>query len=144
MVTPLPVSRSSVDDTTWPIVTVTWVDVLDAVVLEDFLTRLDRWLQRGERFGLLIDARQARGLSQEQRNRLIAHMKQRAPLTSQLLAQASVHDSLVQRTLFSAINLIFRNPFPSRVFSSLAPARAWLETTLGPASAPPLAPLNHD
>lgn len=53
-------------------------------------------------------------MSPEQRAALIAHMKSRAAVTTRLLVQAVVLDSLLQRTLFYAVNLIFPNPFPSR------------------------------
>ena len=75
---------------------------------------MDAWLGRGERFGLLIDSREARGLSPEQRSRSSTHMKRQAALTSQLLVQAIVLQSLLQRTLFYGINLIFRIRFPAR------------------------------
>ncbi len=119
-----------IDETEWPIVVVQWHGPLGEAELRAFLARLDTWLQRGERFGLLIDSRAAQGMSPEQRVQVIDHMKQRAPLTSRLLVQAIVLHSLIQRTLFYGINLLFPNPFPSKVFASPEPARAWLDATL--------------
>lgn len=119
-----------IDETQWPIVVVQWCGPLAQADLRAFLTRLDAWLERGERFGLLIDSRGAQGMSPEQRVQVIDHMKQRSALTSQLLVQAIVLESLIQRTLFFGINLLFPNPFPSQVFAAPEPARAWLEATL--------------
>lgn len=119
-----------IDEKDWPIVVVQWEGPLAEVDLRMFLSRLDTWLARGERFGLMIDSRAAQGMSPEQRVQVIEHMKQRAALTSRFLVQAIVLQSLLQRTLFYSINLLFPNPFPSKVFANPHDARAWLEATL--------------
>jgi hypothetical protein len=41
-----------------------------------------------------------------------------------------VLDNLIQRTLFYGINLIFPNPFPSKVFADPLEAEAWLRNEL--------------
>jgi len=120
-----------IDDTQWPLVTVRWSGVMTDAALNGFLVQMDSWLDRGEPFGLLLDARGAQGLSPEQRARLLGHMKERATLTAKLLFQAMVIDNLIQRTLFYGINLIFPNPFPSKVFADPAAAHAWLASELG-------------
>lgn len=120
-----------VDETAWPLVTVQWRGAISDATLNSFLAQMDGWLSRGERFGLLIDSLGSQGLSPEQRARLIAHMKRQSALTAQFLVQAIVLDSLLQRTLFYGINLIFPNPFPSKVFGDVAAARAWLLDVLG-------------
>jgi hypothetical protein len=119
------------DETGWPIVEVVWGDTLPHSDIGLVLTRLDRFLARGERFGLLIDARGAPGLSPEQRNQVVAHMKQNAALTAKLLVQATAIDNLIQRTLFFGVNLLFPNPFPSKVFGDVSAAREWLKATIG-------------
>jgi stage II sporulation SpoAA-like protein len=119
-----------IDETQWPIVVVHWHGALAQEDLSVFLTRMDAWLAQGERFGLLIDSRAAEGMSPEQRVQVIDHMKQRAALTSRFLVQAIVLDSLLHRTLFYGINLLFPNPFPSKVFASPETARTWLGLTL--------------
>ncbi len=122
--------NSFIDESDWPIVVVQWQGPMAQADLRMFLTRLDTWLERGERFALLIDSRAAQGMSPEQRVQVLEHMKQRAPLTARYLVQAIVLQSLLQRTLFYSINLLFPNPFPSKVFGSPDDARAWLEATL--------------
>jgi hypothetical protein len=119
-----------VDDSKWPLVVVHWSGSISDATLDRFLAQMDRWLDRGERFGLLIDSRESQGLSPEQRGRLISHMKRQSALTSQFLLQAIVMSSLLQRTLFYGINLIFPNPFPSRVFGDIEAARSWLRSQL--------------
>lgn len=115
-----------IDEANWPLVVVRWEGELSDAVLSSFLAKLDGWLARQERFGLLLDSRNARGMSPEQRARVIGHMKQSAALTTDYLVQAIVLDSLIQRTLFYGINLIFPNPFPSKVFGDVEQARTWL------------------
>ena len=118
------------DDSGWPVVVARWVGSnLDADI-SPVLARIDGWLARGQRFGLLIDARGAKGLSPEQRTLVLNHMKANAALTAERLVQATVFDTLVQRTLFYGVNLLFPSPFPSKVFVDVAGARAWIEATL--------------
>lgn len=120
-----------IDEKDWPIVVVYWQGPLAEADLSAFLGRMDVWLAREQRFGLLIDSRAAQGMSPEQRVRVVEHMKQRAASTSRLLVQAIVLDSLLQRTLFYGINLLFPNPFPSRIFKSPDEAQSWLGRELG-------------
>ena len=122
--------RPPIDDSRWPLAVVQWSGDIEDATLNAFLVQMDAWLARGERFGLLIDSREARGMSPEQRARLLSHMKSHAALTSQLLVQAIVLRSLLQRTLFYGVNLIFPNPFPSKVFADVAPAESWLLSML--------------
>lgn len=119
-----------IDEGGWPLVVVRWEGEITDATLHAFLSQMDAWLARQERFGLLLDSRGAKGMSPEQRARVIGHMKQHAPRTAPYLVQAIVLDSLLQRTLFFGINLIFPNPFPSKVFAQPEPARQWLLSQL--------------
>lgn len=119
-----------VDEASWPLVTVTWRDAVDEETMRVFLGRMDGWLARRERFGLVLDSRGAKGVPPEARRLLIAHMKDSAALTAEYLVQAIVLDNLIQRTVFYGINLIFPNPFPSRVFAELGAARDWVLSEL--------------
>jgi hypothetical protein len=124
------------DESAWPIVVARWKRSILDVDLAPMLAKIDEWLSRGTRFGLLIDARGAGGFSPDQRAQVIAHMRANAELTKRWLVQATVIDNLVQRTLFYGMSLLFPSPFPSKVFADNDSARRWLEATLaGPASA---------
>ena len=114
-----------IDEGTWPLVTVRWHGPISDAALREFLTKFDGWLARRERFALLLDSRGAKGMSPEGRKLVIGHMKDHAALTAQYLIQAIVLDNLMQRTLFYGINLIFPNPFPSKIFADVGEARAW-------------------
>jgi stage II sporulation SpoAA-like protein len=118
------------DDRQWPIVKARWSGTVTDRDLDGALARIDGYLARGERFGLLIDSRGGGGFSPEQRNRLIAHMKAQSQLTTRLLAQAVVFDNLIQRTLYHGVRLLFPSPFPSKAFAEPEAARAWLESEL--------------
>jgi hypothetical protein len=114
------------DESKWPLVRVRWIGTVTDQELAEALVRIDGYLHRGERFGLLIDGRGGGGLSPEQRNRVMNHMKLRAEQCSKYLIQAVTMDTLVQRTLYYGINLIMPLPFPSKVFAAEAAAEAWL------------------
>lgn len=120
----------TLDESGWPLVVAHWHGTLADDELTVALGHIDRWLARGERFGLLLDSRGSGGMSPEARGRLVSHMKETAPLTSKYLIQATVVDSTLQRTLFFAVNLLFPNPFPAKVFSEVEPAREWIEQKL--------------
>jgi len=120
-----------IDESTWPLVTMQWAGIPSDADLTRFLNSIDAWLDRGERFGLLVDTLGSGVLTPEQRVRTIGHMKANANRTSGLLVQAIVIHSRIQRTLFYGINLVYPNPFPSKVFAEAGAARAWLLAQLG-------------
>lgn len=119
-----------IDETRWPLVSVRWAGAISDQWMHEFLAKMNEWLARRERFALLLDSRGARGISPESRKLLIGHMKDNAELTARYLVQAIVLDNLMQRTLFYGINLIFPNPFPSKVFADVEEASAWLSSEL--------------
>jgi hypothetical protein len=120
----------TVDDSSWPIVKARWNGAMSDEQLVDVLEKLDAYLARGERFGLLIDARGGRGLSSHQRRMLVMHMKAAAPLTAKYLVQAIVHDNAVMRTLDNTIGWMLPRPFVSKTFADPAVALAWLNEKL--------------
>jgi hypothetical protein len=126
------------DESSWPIVRARWIGTVTDGEVSNALTRIDGWVGRGQRFGLLIDGRGGGGMSPEQRNRVIVHMKARAESTAKYLVQAVIFDNLVQRTLYYGMNLLFPSPFPSKAFADPVAAEAWLKSVLaappGPAS----------
>lgn len=120
----------AIDATEWPLVKVRWTGRISNDELSGFLANLDEWLDRGERFGLLIDARGALGLSSDQRRRVVAHMKAARVKTERSLIQAAVHDNAIQRTLSLVIEIVVPPPFPSKTFGDLDAALAWLKAQL--------------
>ncbi|HEU5074749.1 MAG TPA: STAS/SEC14 domain-containing protein [Polyangiaceae bacterium] len=115
-----------IDESAWPLVTMQWDGIPTDADLTRFLARLDGWLDRGQRFGLLVEPLASGVPTPEQRVRTIGHMKANASRTARLLVQAIVIHSRLQRTLFYGINLIFPNPFPSKVFANADAARLWI------------------
>ena len=123
------------DDRAWPIVKARWSGTVTDRDVEAALSRVDGYLGRNERFGLLIDSRGGGGFSPDQRNRVLAHMKRQSHVTASLLVQAVVIDNLIQRTLYYAVHLLFPSPFPSKVFADPAAAEAWLRSVVAPPAA---------
>jgi hypothetical protein len=122
------------DDSEWPIVRARWRGAMTDATLTAMLVRLDGWLERRQRIGLLIDARGSRGLTPEQRRKLVAHMKEHREPTAAFLVQAVVMDNLVARTLYWAVQMLVPPPFPSKAFDDPESARAWLLERLSSAS----------
>ena len=119
-----------IDETEWPLVRVRWTGRLSDDELSEFLAKLDAWLERGERFGLLLDARGALGFSSDQRRRVVAHMKAARGKTERSLIQAAVADNAIQRTLSLVIEIVVPPAFPSKTFGDLDAALAWLKAQL--------------
>jgi hypothetical protein len=119
------------DDSSWPLVVLRWRDrPTDASVIAG-LARLDAWLARGERFGIIVDSRGSTALTPEQRGMMLAHMKRNAELNQKYLVQAFVATDVVARTLYWGVQLLHPAPFPSKVFGDFEAARAWVLDTLG-------------
>ena len=114
------------DESAWPIVRLRWIGTLTDPDVAAELARIDGYLARGERFGLLIDARGGGGLSPQQRHRVVAHLKKQAHLTARFLVQAAVMDNMIQRTLYYGVNLLVPSPFPTKVFAEPVAAEEWL------------------
>jgi len=124
-----------VDESQWPLVAVRWEGAVSDAEVGSFLAWMDYWLERGRRFGVLIDARGSLGLSARQRDQVVAHLRSRAPRSAKLLVQALVMDHALQRTLYAVIAAVFPYPFPSKVFAATPSARAWIERELSTAPA---------
>ena len=120
-----------VDDSGWPLVKVRWLGAPQDTEIKSFLSRMDLWLARGQRFGLLVDSRGGQGLSPEQRRAIMDHMKAHSDSSSKYLVQAVVMDNLVQRTLYYAIHLVSPFPFTTRGFAAEDEAWSWLKAELG-------------
>jgi hypothetical protein len=116
------------DESRWPFVVVTMPaeDVSD----RDFATHLDRvsgYFSRGERFGLVIDARDAPPLNAERR-RLVAERIDRdvERHRDQLIGSAVLLSSPIGRGVFKVIMWMTRSSHPMRSFAAVEPALQWL------------------
>lgn len=119
-----------VDESGWPIVGVRWTGEVTDGDLGEFFAHLDGWLARGQRFGLLLDARDGSDLNGPQRARVLAHMRATAEKSGTLLVQAFIQDKAVHRVLYTVMSAIFPLPFPSKMFPEPESARIWLADKL--------------
>lgn len=120
----------AIDEAAWPLVKLRWTGRGTDDELTAFLARLDAWLDRRERFGLMIDARGALGLTSDQRRRVVAHMKAKRLETARYLVQALVHDNAILRTLALVVEIVVPPLFPSKAFAIPEAAQAWLQSQL--------------
>jgi len=114
------------DESSWPVVVLRWQRRPSDASMIAGLARIDSFLARGERFGLIIDSRGSLGLTPEQRAMLVGHMKQNVELNKKYLVQALVATDLISRTLYWGVQLVMPPPFPSKVFRDFDAARAWV------------------
>lgn len=127
----------TIDETAWPIVVLRWSGSATDDELDAFLARMDVWLARETRFGVLVDARGAASLSSAQRDRAIDHMRRNREHTRRTLTQAVVVDNVAIRTLYYVMDWMFPMPFVTRSFTDVDAARQWLDAHVLP-SAPVL------
>ena len=124
-----------VDDSAWPIVSVRWGGDVSDEDVRAFLARLDGWFAKGQRFGLLLDARGGGDLTELQRATVLQHMRDTAHSSPSLLVQGFVQDKAIHRVLYTVMSAVFPLPFPSKMFPEPESARVWLEDKLRSVSA---------
>lgn len=97
----------------------------DAVFAEA-LSQFSALARSGRPYAILHDARQAPLLSASQRRMAAqAGERDRAYSGKWCRASALVFDNPVLRGILTAIDWVFRPPFPQRVFSDMESATAW-------------------
>ncbi|HEX6276768.1 MAG TPA: STAS/SEC14 domain-containing protein [Polyangiaceae bacterium] len=119
------------DETSWPIVVLRWQGRPTDASVTAGLARLDAFLARKERFGLIVDSRGSTALTPEQRGMMLAHMKRNMEENEKYLVQAFVANDFIARTLYWGVQLFMPPPFPSKVFGEFEAARAWVADVLG-------------
>jgi hypothetical protein len=129
------------DDSKWPLYRVYLPKGdMDDREFSAFLETLDGLYLRGQKFGVMLDAREAPPLSPKRRQMTGERGKEMsARYPGLLLGFAVVLSSAVQRGIFTAIQWVVRGAFPSRAFGTLGEAEAWLTSMLkaGGIDAPP-------
>jgi hypothetical protein len=115
----------------WPVLHIRYKGTVDAEAFEAHLEELAGHLARGERYGVVFDARRAEHLPALQRKMqadwVAAH---RAALTERCVGVAFVFDSSVVRGLLTAILWVQPLPHPHCVVPTLAEAEAWVREAL--------------
>jgi hypothetical protein len=122
----------SYDDSGWPVFR---IRLPHAAMCESefsaYLKTVDDLFLRGERFALVIDARDAPVHSAKERQEIAQHMRSsHARYPYRLAAMAIVMSSPVQRGIFTAINWMAGPTYPIRPFRAVKDAEAWLREML--------------
>lgn len=122
----------SYDDSEWPLFRIRLSRF--AMSEEEFLAYLktvDDLFLRGERFALVIDARDAPVHTPRERQEIARHMRaSHARYPYRLAAMGVVMSSAVQRGIFTAINWLAGPTYPIRPFRAMRDAEVWLRQML--------------
>jgi len=123
----------SYDATDWPVFRVTMpARALSAGAFHVHLDRITAVYERGEPFGLLIDALRAPPLNASERQLVAEAMRFNARRQPGVLRGLAVClASTVARGGFTAINWLARPPYPTAAFETVASANLWLKRQLG-------------
>jgi hypothetical protein len=116
-----------IDESEWPLVVVIYPRIMRIDEEEKYYERLAGYLDRGERFAVLLDARPADVPNALERARIVAFWQKTAKLSARYLAGvALVVKTTLGRGVLSAVLWLYTPPFAIRTFSSLFEARKWL------------------
>ncbi len=128
---PLPAGTIDVDVRGWPTVVVTFVGDASPADFEGYLAALDRLLERGEPYALILDASTQLNTPRAQRERQALWLKVNHDRIERLSrGTAFVLTSPVMRMVLSAILVLQRLPTRHEVFPTLSAARAWTAAQL--------------
>jgi hypothetical protein len=126
------------DASDWPIFRVTMpARGLAPAAFRVHLDRVTAVYERGEAFGLLIDALRAPPLNASERQLVAEEMRFNARRHPGVLrGMALCLASTVARGGFTAINWLARPPYPTAAFETVASANVWLKRQLGVPTSP--------
>jgi hypothetical protein len=117
------------DEAAWPFVVVRWPSrALADPEFSAAIAQIASYFERGERFGLIMDIREAPLLSAERRRQIAEQMDEdRRRHLGRLVGIAIVTSSPIQRGIMNAINWLRQHQDPpSQGFRDVAAALAWL------------------
>ena len=122
----------SYDDSEWPLFRVRLSRLaMSEAEFQAYLTHVDEQFLRGDRFAMVIDARDAPVHTPKERQEIAAHMlASHARYPYRLAALGIVMSSALQRGIFTAINWLAGPTYPTRPFATTEEAEAWLRAML--------------
>jgi hypothetical protein len=120
-----------VDETRWPIITVTTIGSCSDEEFEGYLSQMTQSLRRKTRVAVIIDTTQASHTPSHQRKRQAEWMREhKEVLTLYSAGMVFVSKSAVLRFVLSSIFLIQSPPCDYSVTSSLLAAAEWVHWRL--------------
>lgn len=127
--------KIDLNEAEWPVVHISWGagEASDASV-QQLLDRLVEYTKRGQRFAVILDARQGSGVSASQRKLFAEFLKTHAEALRATMAVALVLSTSLQRGLVTAINWVSPSPMPQTVHATPQAAKKWCAAWLGGAA----------
>ena len=116
----------TIDDARWPVVYCRWGRKTADEDLAEWFLALDRLLDRGQRFGVVVDARFSPVPKAHQRPFMATRIQQQADRSRRLMIQALVFGSHAQRSFLNSLSWVVRQPYPQQVFHSVSAACTWV------------------
>lgn len=124
---PLGSMKPAIDDRDWPVVRVTYDGPFTDDELRDYLAAMERFVARGERWGILSDGRLAARPTALQRQMITEKAKNPDP---NMVALAMVTDSAVVRGAMRAMMWVMRPKYQVHTCDSLSAASRWLHRVI--------------
>jgi hypothetical protein len=126
------VAAPTYDESEWPLFRARMPSTpMSDAEFSGWLERLGQLFQRGERFALLVDVREAPLPTATERQDVATLLRTwHARHPYRMAAQAIVLKSALQRGILTAILWLAGPIYPTRAFSTMAEAEAWLRAML--------------
>lgn len=119
------------DEANGPLFRMTYQGVCDDAEWQAHIDQMSEWARRGDKYAVLIDARQVGRVSPVQRKSIVEWInRDRQHLTTNCSAGALIFSSPIQHGLWTAIVWVTPIPIPVKVFRDAPTAEAWLRDQL--------------
>jgi len=120
-------AQIALDTSRWPVPVVTPQGLVSTSELSDFFAAYSGMImQRREPYVLLIDLRKAADMPAAQRKLLTDYMKKQEEITGRLCAGTGlIFESVLMKTILTAIFWVKQPPQEVRVFNGLKEAEVW-------------------
>ncbi len=119
------------DETDRPLCRMAYKGLCDAAEWQAHIDQMSEWARRGDKYAVVIDARQVGRVSPMQRKGIVEWInRDRQHLKANCAGGALIFASSIQLGLWTAIVWVTPIPIPVKVFRDVPSAEAWLRGQL--------------
>jgi len=119
------------DEKDKPLMRMTYQGLCDDAEWERHIDQMSEWARRGDRYTVVIDAREVGRVPATQRRGIMDWIKSdREHLRANCAGGALIFTTALQQGLWTAISWVTPSPIPVKIFRDVPAAEAWLRGRL--------------
>jgi len=119
------------DEKDKPLMRMTYQGLCDDAEWERHIDQMSEWARRGDRYAVVIDAREVGRVPATQRRGIMDWIKSdREHLRANCAGGALIFTTALQQGLWTAISWVTPSPIPVKIFRDVPAAEAWLRGQL--------------